>query len=204
MMRSLRCVLLTLLVTALLAAGAAVLAAWRVGYWLEAPGQAPKRADAIAVLGGDEEGERATRAIALYRQGFAPVVVLTGLEMGVAPIPADLNWRAQFMEERGVPRSAMHFERQAYNSLTEAEQLREMMRREGWRTLIVVSDPPHMRRLAWVYANAFDGSNVEVVFVASRPVWWQPGTWWRVERSGQFVLQELIKLGYYGARKWRQ
>ncbi len=44
--------------------------------WLEAPGQSPTRADATAVLGGDEEGERATRAIALYREGYAPVIVL--------------------------------------------------------------------------------------------------------------------------------
>ncbi len=61
MMRSLRCVLLTLLVTALLAEGAAVLAAWRVGYWLEAPAQAPKRADAIAVLGGSRSTARVLR-----------------------------------------------------------------------------------------------------------------------------------------------
>ena len=201
MMRALRCVVLTLLVAALLAAAATAVVAARAGYWLEAPGQAPRRAEAIAVLGGDEEGERATRAMALYREGYAPLIVLTGLQQGVAPIPAGLNWRAEFLEVGGVPRSALRFELQARNSYTEAVQLRDLMRKEGWRTLIVVSDPPHMRRLSWMYGDVFEGSGLEVVLVASRPDWWRPGDWWRVERSGQFVLQEMIKLGYYAARR---
>ena len=200
-MRALRCVLLTLLATALLVAGAMAVVAARAGHWLESPAQAPKRADAIAVLGGDEEGERATRANALYREGFAPIIVLTGLQQGVAPIPAGLNWRAEFLEAGGVPRSALRFEVAARNSYTEAVQLLELMRKEGWRTLIVVSDPPHMRRLAWMYADVFEESGLEVVLVASQPDWWQPGDWWRHEKSGQFVMQELIKLGYYAAKR---
>ena len=201
MMRALRCVLLTLVVSALLATVATVVVAARAGYWLEAPGQAPRRANAIAVLGGDEEGERAVRAIALYREGYAPLVVLTGLQQGVAPVPAGLNWRAEFLEAGGVPRSAMRFELEARNSYTEAVQLLALMRKEGWRTLIVVSDPPHMRRLSWMYADVFEGSGLEVVLVASQPEWWKPGDWWRVEKSGQFVIQEMIKLGYYAAKR---
>ena len=200
-MRALRCVLLTLLATALLVAGAMAVVAARAGHWLESPAQAPKRADAIAVLGGDEEGERATRAIALYREGLAPVVVLTGLQQGVAPIPAGLNWRAEFLEAGGVPRSALRFEVAARNSYTEAVQLLVLMRKEGWRTLVVVSDPPHMRRLAWIYGDVFGGSGLEYVLVASQPDWWQPDGWWRHEKSGQFVMQELIKLGYYAAKR---
>jgi len=201
MNRTFRCVLTTLLVVALLLAASGALIAARAGHWLESPSQAPRRANAIAILGGDEEGERATRAVVLYREGYAPTLVLTGLQQGVAPVPAGLNWRAEFLEAGGVPRSAMRFELQARNSYTEAVQLLALMRKEGWRTLIVVSDPPHMRRLAWMYADVFDGSGLEVVLVASQPDWWQPDGWWRHEKSGQFVIQELIKLGYYAAKR---
>ena len=201
MNRTLRCVLTTLLVVALLLAASVALIAARAGHWLESPSQAPRRADAIAILGGDEEGERATRAVVLYREGYAPTLVLTGLQQGVAPIPAGLNWRAEFLEAGGVPRSAMRFELQARNSYTEAVQLLALMRKEGWRTLIVVSDPPHMRRLSWMYADVFEGSGLDYVLVASRPDWWKPGDWWRDEKSGQFVIQEIIKLGYYLAKR---
>mgnify|MGYP003431474958 CR=1 FL=1 len=37
--------------------------------------------------------------------------------------------------------------------------------------------------------------------IASRPDWWKPGGWWRDEKSGQFVIQEMIKLGYYLAKR---
>ena len=59
-----------------------VYAVSRAGYWLEAPAQAPVHADAIVVLGGND-GDRALRALALYREGYAPRIVLTGLERGV-------------------------------------------------------------------------------------------------------------------------
>lgn len=202
MMPRLRCVLLTLLACALVVMGAAAFVAARAGHWLEAPGQSPTRADAIAVLGGDDDGERAARAAELYREGIAPRLVLTGLQQGVAAIPAWLNWRADQLEASGVPRSALRFELEARSSYTEAVQLLALMRKERWRTLVVVSDPPHMRRLSWMYADVFAGSGVEYVLVASRPDWWRADGWWRDEKSGQFVIQELIKLGYYTARKW--
>lgn len=202
MMRTLRCVVLTLVVSALVLAGALVLLAARGGYWLEAPGQMPTRADAIAVLGGDDDGERAARAAVLFREGVAPVLVMTGLQQGVDAVPAWLNWRADQLAASGVPRSALRFELEARSSYTEAVQLLALMRKEGWHTLVVVSDPPHLRRLSWMYADVFAGSGLRYVLVASQPDWWRPGDWWRDEKSGQFVLQEFIKLGYYAARRW--
>ena len=157
MNRALRCILLSFLVAGLLVAAGSALVIAHAGHWLEAPAQSPKHADAIAVLGGDEEGERASRALALYRQGHAPTIVLTGLQMGASAVPAGLNWRAEFLEVRGVPKTAIRFEIEARNSYMEAEQLLALMRKEGWRTLIVVSDPPHMRRLAWTWARVFEG-----------------------------------------------
>ena len=201
MSRCLRCVVMSLLVFGLLVAVGSALFAARAGHWLESPAQAPKRADAIAVLGGDEEGERASRALALYRQNFAPVIVLTGLQKGTSAMPAGLNWRAEFLEAGGVPRSAMRFELEARNSYSEAEQLLALMRKEGWHTLIVVSEPPHMRRLAWIWARVFEGSGLDYVLVASAPDWWSPGEWWRDERAGAFVIMEYIKLAYYRAKR---
>jgi len=32
-------------------------------------------------------------------------------------------------------------------------------------------------------------------------VWWDADRWWSNERSGQFVLTEVIKLGYYVGRQ---
>ncbi|MFO1316202.1 MAG: YdcF family protein [Burkholderiales bacterium] len=193
-------ILLWLALATALVAVAVAFGAARAGYWLEAPMQAPRRADAIVVLGGDE-GDRALRALGLYREGYAPTVVLTGLEYGDAAPPAALTWRADFLEARGVPRSALRFEVDSKNSYTEAVNVLALMRQQGWRTVIVVSDPPHMRRLSWTWGRVFADSGLEYVLVASRPDWWSPGDWWREERSGGFVIMEFIKLGYYVAKR---
>jgi hypothetical protein len=102
---------------------------------------------------------------------------------------------------RGVPRSAVRFEVEARNSYSEAVQLLALMRKEGWRTLIVVSDPPHMRRLAWTWGRVFEGSGIDYVLVASEPDWWDAEHWWRDEKAGQFVIMEFIKLAYYIAKR---
>ncbi len=170
------------------------------GRWLSSPAQAPRPADAIVVLGGDE-GDRALRALELYRSGLAPILVLTGLEYGDSAPPAALTWRAEYLEARGVPRSALRFEMVSRNSYSEAISILALMQQERWRTVIVVSDPPHMRRLDWTWSRVFAGSGLDYVLVASTPDWWGPGDWWRDEKSGAFVIMEFIKLGYYVAKR---
>ena len=172
----------------------------RAGYWLEAPAMPPVRADAIVVLGGND-GDRALRALGLFREGYAPKIVLTGLEHGSASPPANLTWRAEFLVARGVPKSALRFEVYSDNSFDEAENILEVMKKQGWRTVIAVSDPPHMRRLAWTWHRVFKGSGLGYTLVASEPPWWSPGNWWRDERTGAFVITEYIKIAYYVAKR---
>lgn len=181
----------------------ALLAAYtvsRAGYWLQAPGQAPIAADAIIVLGGDN-GNRSMRALALYREHFAPTIVLTGLEHGTAAPPPRLTWRADYLVAHGVPRSALRFEVESRNSYEEATNVLALMKKRGWRRVIAVSDPPHMRRLAWTWRRVFKGSEQQFVLVASNAEWWHPDRWWRDELSGSFVITEYIKLVYYVVRR---
>ena len=184
----------------LLAALLLAYAGSKAGYWLEAPGRAPEKANAIVVLGGDD-GERSLRAQALYREGYAPIIVLTGLERGSAAPPARLTWRADFLAALGVPRSALRFEVRSRNSYEEATGILALMRKQRWQSVIVVSDPPHMRRLAWTWERVFQGSGLHYVLVPSAAEWWSPGNWWRDEQSGAFVIMEYIKLAYYVVKR---
>jgi uncharacterized SAM-binding protein YcdF (DUF218 family) len=200
MKRTLLWILLAFAVVGAAAAAVLAYAVTQAGYWLEAPGQAPKRADAIVVLGGDD-GDRALRALALYREGYAPTIVLTGLERGSAAPPVTMTWRAEFLTARGVPKSALRFEVESRNSYTEATNVLALMKKQGWRTVIVVSDPPHMRRLAWTWERVFKGSGLNYVLVPSAAPWWFPGSWWHDEQAGSFVIMEYIKLAYYMAKR---
>lgn len=178
----------------------AVYAIRHAGYWLQAPAQAPVPADAIVILGGDD-GARAQRALEIYHDGFAPLLVLTGMDHGESETPPELTWRADYLVARGVPRSALRFEVESRSSYAEAVNVLAQMRQQAWKKVIVVSDPPHMRRLSWTWARVFKGSGLEYELVASDPDWWSPGNWWREEASGSFVIMEFIKLGYYIAER---
>ena len=168
----------------------------KAGYWLEAAGQAPAKANAIVVLGGDN-GERSLKAQALYHDGYARIIVLTGLEKGSATPPPRLTWRADYLAAHGVPRSVLRFEVGSRNSYEEATNILALMQKHKWQGVIVVSDPPHMRRLAWTWNRVFKDSGLHYVLVPSGAVWWSPGEWWRDELSGSFVIMEYIKLAYY-------
>ena len=111
------------------------------------------------------------------------------------------TWRAEWLLARGVPKSALRFEIYSENSYEEAENVLELMRKQGWISVLAVSDPPHIRRLAWTWGRVFKDSALRYVLVASAAQWWSPGAWWRDEHSGAFVITEYIKLAYYIAKR---
>lgn len=110
-------------------------------------------ADAIVVLGAQVHRNgrpsaalrgRVRRAVALYHAGYAPRVVVTGGigESGIA--------EAAVMEALavawGVPEDAMVLEPRATRTLESAHAVGAIARGAGWRSVIVVSDPFHLRR----------------------------------------------------------
>jgi uncharacterized SAM-binding protein YcdF (DUF218 family) len=182
---------------AALALGAAV---WHAASFLAAPAGIPQPADCIVALGGDT-GDRIATTLDLYRRGLAPSILLTGVE----DAPGDarrayLDWRAAYLVKAGVPSAAILYDEHSANSRDEARNTLALVNARGWNSVLVVSDPPHMRRLALAWSKAFAGTGKNYILVASAPAWWQERAWWQNERAAQFVIAEYIKLGYYLAR----
>jgi uncharacterized SAM-binding protein YcdF (DUF218 family) len=174
-----------------------VVAFLNLGRWVSAGTSAPERSDLLVTLGGDD-GARVREVAGLMRRGYAPRVLITGLDGSPADTRRNyLEWRARVLVEAGVPAESLLFEGTANNSFMEAEATLALMRANGWKTVLVVSDPPHIRRLNWVWDRVFAGSGLTYRLVAGQPVWWDADRWWQKERSGQFVLTEVIKIGYY-------
>jgi uncharacterized SAM-binding protein YcdF (DUF218 family) len=178
---------------------AGLFALWFVnaGRLLAAPATEPVKADLIVVLGGDT-GERARTGADLFRAGYAPNVLLTGFAYVSGGRPALLqDWRVRRLVHYGVPEDSIRIDYRSLTTLDEAVNTLDLMKKNGWRRALVVSDPPHLRRLAWLWDRAFDGSGFEYQLVPTQPDWWAPGNWWDNERSAVFVLMEHIKLTYY-------
>lgn len=167
------------------------------GYFLSISSQQAVQADLIVVLGGDN-GSRVIKAADLFKEGLAPHVLLTGMEDGQPATRAHyLNWRTRFLIDRGVSEDTLMFDAISTNSWEEAVNTLGLMRERHWQRVLVVSDPPHLRRLAWVWGKVFEGSGKEYRLIAAPMEGWDAGNWWQNEKSAHYVVTELIKLVYY-------
>ncbi len=129
-------------------------------WWVAAPlaqADALKTADAIVVFAGGvgESGkagqgyvERVERASQLYHQGLAPVVVLSS---GYVYAINETELMQSLAMSLGVPEHAIVLEGKARNTLENVQFTSAIARARGWRSVLLVSAPYHMRRSLLVY-----------------------------------------------------
>jgi uncharacterized SAM-binding protein YcdF (DUF218 family) len=165
--------------------------------WEGEPAEVPSASDAMVVLGGDA-GERVMVAANLYSTGIANRAIVTGLEDS----PADtryvyLNWRIAYLIDAGMPAANIVLERTARNSREEVSAIARIAADQGWKTVVVISDPPHMRRLRLLWNAETGKGDLRVMLVATNPKWWSKSPrCWLNERCAQIVLLEAIKIAY--------
>jgi uncharacterized SAM-binding protein YcdF (DUF218 family) len=99
-----------------------------------------------------------------------------------------------------VPVDAIAFDdSKVLSTFMEAEKLKAWISGSPYpvRSVIVVSDPFHMRRVRWTYQKVFGGS----IQVQMAPVPFDltpfQRTWWNHPQSRQNVREEYAKLVYY-------
>lgn len=130
-----------------------------------------RRADAIAVFGAAEyDGRpspvlraRLAHALELYQRGLAPMVITLG-----GGDPADRHSEGgvghDYLLAHGVPEQAIIAETQSDDTEQSAERLAVIARKNGFRTINVVSDGTHLFRIHAICAH--DGLEV---YTSPRP-----------------------------------
>ncbi len=125
-----------------------------VGIVRQADRNEARPADAIVVFGAAEYSGRPSpvyrarldHALALYRQRLAPTVITTG---GTAwdPTYSEGGVGRDYLVNRGVSDRALIAETWSDNTLESAERVAHIMRANGMRSCIAVSDPYHLFRI---------------------------------------------------------
>lgn len=113
------------------------------------------RADAIIVLGAAQYVGRPSpvlrarldHAVALYEQGLAPVMVLTG-GTGVGDTTSEAAVGRRYVLRKGVPDEAIVTENQGRTTRESVAAVAAWMHAHDDTTAIFVSDPFHMLRLS--------------------------------------------------------
>ncbi|MBI4241949.1 MAG: YdcF family protein [Candidatus Rokubacteria bacterium] len=122
---------------------------------------APRSADAIVILGGGvtwpgalqcQSLLRLQRGVELYRQGYAPRVIVTGgVTAPDAAVPTEAKLMRQLALTMGVKPDDIVVEDRATRTYENAVRVAAIMRRGGWRSAVLVTDPVHMRRARLVF-----------------------------------------------------
>ena len=117
-------------------------------------------ADVICVFGAAEYAGRPSpvlrarldHALTLYEQGIAPVVLTLG---GSAPGDAFSEGQVgqAYLMANGVPEKAIIAETQSRNTEEQARRIVAIARANGYRRVIIVSDPAHLFRIREICAS---------------------------------------------------
>lgn len=157
-------------------------------------------ADVIHVIAGEDY--RTHYAIQLYRQGLGRTLFFTG---GWCRIH-NYNHGEHAQElalALGVPIEAIAFDDASVTSTyMEAERLREWISHypRPIHSVVVVSDPFHMRRARWAYRRVLtDRMELQMAPVPFELTPYQRA-WWTDPESRNYVREEYEKFIYYIAR----
>ncbi|MDP3939453.1 MAG: ElyC/SanA/YdcF family protein [Deltaproteobacteria bacterium] len=187
-----------------LLAGGAVLTGPRwlpgvAGYLVTEDPLAP--ADLIVVLSGSP-ADRARFAAELYREKYAPYILCASsllapdLEIiGKRMTHAELS--AVVLRRQGVPESAILVVNMSTSTFEELKVVREMMRVQGWKRVILVSSPYHLRRIRLTWEHVNEGSDLVAILRATPYSRFHREAWWRHESDLLTVQNEYAKLLYY-------
>ena len=162
---------------------------------VEAAGETPARkADAIIVFGAAEYVGRPSpvyrarldHAFELFRQGMAPVVITTG---GAAMDPdfSEGGVGRDYLRHRGIPEEDLIAETQSSDTAQSAERVATIMRTNGMRSCIAVSDAYHVFRIRALLER--EGVAVEV---APRPESRPRSIWQRLEAVMREAASYLV------------
>ncbi len=120
-------------------------------------------ADVILVLGcsiyGGPAGQpspciraRAEHAATVYRQGLAAQVITAG--GAVEEERSEAAVLAEVLQADGVPAAAIYQEDQSRDTIQNIGNSRVIMRAHGWQTVILVTEPYHIKRATLIAQDA--------------------------------------------------
>lgn len=168
-----------------------------------------RTADCIAVLDGDSF-YRIKRAARLYELGYAKKIIAT-----VTPEPNKKFRDSYYFRNRvlgvgdmteqeftlkafryfGMEPDAIRFAAAKVTSTyEEALVIKEVLRDEKFRSLILVTSTYHMRRALMIFRHVFKGSGIEIFHSTAVNDRYDPKHWWRRERDVKQVTLEGLSM----------
>ena len=157
------------------------------GEWIDATHE-PVKSDLIVCLGGGTV-ERLNTAVKLYSEGYSRTkrVILLGE-----------SYDTQEYLEKTYPDITIKQHHEPKNTKAEVRYIKKFMLENGYKTALVVTDPPHSRRVSVLdtVLNVKGDSDITLRIVSSKVAWWKAKKYYDDKRSSETVLSETIRILY--------
>jgi uncharacterized SAM-binding protein YcdF (DUF218 family) len=167
-------------------------------------------ADAIVVLSGSSTYlERADWAARLYREGRAPLIILTDDKLNSGwngtedRNPYFYELAATELRKQGVQAETIRLVSEpALGTYSESLNVREFATNHKLKRLLIVTSAYHSRRAFWSMRRACEGTGIEIGVDGPPPGWQTPSawTWWMDPFGWKVVAGEYVKMAYYWVR----
>lgn len=163
-------------------------------------------ADAIVVLSGAKAYvERTERAAQLFREGRAPLVLLTddGLRGAWSASrhdnPSYAQLAADELQRHGVAPERIRIVPGVASGGTyvEATRLGEYAGTHGLKSVLLVTSAYHARRTRWTMRHVLDQRGIEVGIAVTEHRVLYSLLWWLFPAGWQTVGDEYVRFGYY-------
>jgi len=161
----------------------------------------PQKADAIVVFAGGagESGkqgqgyeERVGYAVELYKEGYAKNIVFSS---GYSYAIKEVDIMKALAVSMGVPASAITLEDRSGYTYEFVKNTSDIVRRNGWKKILLVSSPYHMRRASLVYDKL--GEGVDVIYTPIKDSKFYKHGFGASPRQIKGILHEYAGIVYY-------
>lgn len=162
-----------------------------------------RKADCLVTLRGDEYF-RIGKTAELYKQGLAPVVIVSIIPKESQPYDMtrllsgldqlnETEMTLKIFDYFGVKKEAVLFTgKETTSTYEEALAAKEVMEAKGFRSMLLVTSTYHMRRALWTFRKVFEGTDIAIYPVTGRHALYDPERWWTRERDVRRLFEEYL------------
>ena len=148
----------------------------------------PKQSDIIVCLGGGTV-ERVEHSINLYKQGYSrgDKLLLIG----------ELWYNLPYVK-KNYPYLNIIIDETPQNTAQEIVFIKRYMQKHHYKSAIIVTDPPHTRRVKQLVSLLVtkEDKTLRFVYVGSNVAWWNKKQYFENDKAFLFAQNEIVRVVY--------
>lgn len=161
-----------------------------------------EKADSIVLFLGSEFTPRKEEAFKLIEDGYARYLIIpaygkvsdAGLFTGQ---PGESRPRPDTAKARGSIVQPLHYPKYFEDTHIEVLEAKKMIDKAGFKSVIFVSSPYHMRRISIIAKQVFGKKDYRLTFVPSRFEEYKDSLWFLNKRDFKLVTGEYSKIAWF-------